>query len=529
MDEVKDESIGIVAMESYFPKYYVSQSKFEAFNGVSAGKYTLGLGQERMSFVTEREDICSISLTVLSNLLSKNKISYDEIGWICVATETIIDHSKSISSMLMQTFEENGCYNTEIEGIDVKHACYGGTFALFCAFDRISSKYWDGKYCIVISADIAEYAQGSARCTGGCGAVAMLIGRNGCIELNPLRASYKANQFDFYKPNLNSPYPVVNGPLSNECYLNALDSCYTRLKSKYDKRHGHTTYTPFTSDYWIFHAPYNKLVSKAFGRVIYNDFRSGNSALYYDHYKNNADMTSFLEEHETGANSQARPVIKGFEKIAKPWYKSYVEASTVIPKQIGNCYTASIFMGLLSLICNVVDVENDFCGKNVSVFSYGSGTMASLYSFKIHSSPHAVQQLKRIVANNEIHNRLKQRVEVACDEFTQILNDKAQRESQQFSGEFVPHRAVNEDSLYLNTYYLSKIDSNKQRFYKQFVEEEDDALKLPNLAQLVESKLSKCVQTVVDAADSALSTKDAIKIENVVTKSTQAITKCSYS
>ena len=54
----------------------------------------------------------------------------------------------------------------------------------------------------------------------------MLIGKNGCFELENIRSSFKAHQYDFYKPNLNSPYPVVNGHSSNSCYLNALDSCH---------------------------------------------------------------------------------------------------------------------------------------------------------------------------------------------------------------------------------------------------------------------------------------------------------------
>eukprot|EP00486_Rosalina_sp_Unknown_P000451 CAMPEP_0201564922 /NCGR_PEP_ID=MMETSP0190_2-20130828/3656_1 /ASSEMBLY_ACC=CAM_ASM_000263 /TAXON_ID=37353 /ORGANISM="Rosalina sp." /LENGTH=268 /DNA_ID=CAMNT_0047981769 /DNA_START=81 /DNA_END=884 /DNA_ORIENTATION=- len=230
----EESTLGIVAMECYFPKLYISQSEFEQFNDVPSGKYTIGLGQNEMAFTTDREDICSISMTVLSNLLTKNDINYNDIGWICVATETIIDHSKSVSSMLMELFKEKG--NTDIEGVDFKHACYAGTFALFSAFDRVTSKYWDGKYCIVIAADIAEYAQGPARCTGGCGAVALLIGKDGCIDLNPLRASYKAHEYDFYKPNLNSPFPVVNGHVSNECYMRALDACFNGYKQKVNWR-----------------------------------------------------------------------------------------------------------------------------------------------------------------------------------------------------------------------------------------------------------------------------------------------------
>ena len=35
----------------------------EAFDGVSSGKYTIGLGQEKMAFIDDREDIQSICLT----------------------------------------------------------------------------------------------------------------------------------------------------------------------------------------------------------------------------------------------------------------------------------------------------------------------------------------------------------------------------------------------------------------------------------------------------------------------------------
>ena len=35
----------------------------EVFDGVSAGKYTIGLGQEKMAFIDDREDVQSICLT----------------------------------------------------------------------------------------------------------------------------------------------------------------------------------------------------------------------------------------------------------------------------------------------------------------------------------------------------------------------------------------------------------------------------------------------------------------------------------
>lgn len=65
------KNVGILGIEIYFPNQFVSQEDLEVYDGVSKGKYTIGLGQQAMSFVTDREDINSINLTCLKNLLSK--------------------------------------------------------------------------------------------------------------------------------------------------------------------------------------------------------------------------------------------------------------------------------------------------------------------------------------------------------------------------------------------------------------------------------------------------------------------------
>ena len=63
-----------------------------------------------------------------------------------MGTETIIDKSKSVKSVLMQLFEESG--NTDVEGVDTTNACYGGTAALFNAVNWVESSSWDGEYNI---------------------------------------------------------------------------------------------------------------------------------------------------------------------------------------------------------------------------------------------------------------------------------------------------------------------------------------------------------------------------------------------
>lgn len=191
--------VGIWAMEIYFPPQFVAQQDLEAFDGASAGKYTIGLGQSALSFVNDREDIASVSLTCLKNLMAKNGIKPEQIGRLEVGTETLIDKAKSLKTVLMSLFRESG--NHDVEGVTTVNACYGSTNALFNTFNWVESSAWDGRYGVVVSADIAVYPKGPARPTGGAGVICFLVGPNAPIHIEPVRATFIDNQYDFFKPN----------------------------------------------------------------------------------------------------------------------------------------------------------------------------------------------------------------------------------------------------------------------------------------------------------------------------------------
>jgi hydroxymethylglutaryl-CoA synthase len=140
----RPSSIGILAVELYIPSLYVDQSALETYDNVSKGKYTIGLGQQRIAICSDHEDICSLCLTVLSRLLDRTGVHPQKIGRLDVGTETIIDKAKSIKTVLMQLFADQG--NTDVEGVDNINACYGGTAAIFNAIHWIESSYWDGRY-----------------------------------------------------------------------------------------------------------------------------------------------------------------------------------------------------------------------------------------------------------------------------------------------------------------------------------------------------------------------------------------------
>ena len=152
-----------------------------------------------MSFVQDCEDVNSISLTALSNLMNKYGVKPQQVGRLEVGTETLLDKAKSMKTILMSLFKESG--NHDIEGVTSINACYGSTNAIFNTLNWVESSAWDGRYGIVLSSDVAVYPKGNARATGGAGAIAILIGPNAPIVCDPVRATFIDNAYDFFKPN----------------------------------------------------------------------------------------------------------------------------------------------------------------------------------------------------------------------------------------------------------------------------------------------------------------------------------------
>lgn len=170
----------------------------------------------------------------------------------------------------MQLFSASG--NNDIEGVDNLNACYGGTAALLNTIAWMQSPSWDGRYGLVVCGDIAVYEPGPARPTGGVGVTALLIGPDAPIVIDPYRASHFENVYDFYKPNLSSEYPAVDGHLSISCYFRSLDGCYDRYRQRFKVANRREFELTKDADFALFHSPFTKLVRKSYARLFQNDF-----------------------------------------------------------------------------------------------------------------------------------------------------------------------------------------------------------------------------------------------------------------
>ncbi|KAL2276547.1 hypothetical protein FJTKL_00851 [Diaporthe vaccinii] len=354
------DNVGIKAMEIYVPNQCLDQALFEQYQGVSAGKYTIGLGLRYMNYCDDREDACSLALTAVSSLLRKYNIDPKSIGRLEVGTESLIDKAKSVKTVLCQLFEPAG--NTSLEGIDTVNACYGGTSALFNAVNWVESRSWDGRDAIVVASDIALYREASSRPTGGAGCVAMLVGPNALLSFEPsLKGTFMTHAYDFYKPDSKVEFPVVSGHESIRAYLSALDGCYKRLREKVEgtgaEKNGHI------------------LVSKSYGRLMYNDF------LLSTDEKAREAIPAELRQLSYEESLKSKELEKLFVALSKDRFKARVEPCIAAPTLCGNMYTASLYCSLISLISNIDPKEA--MGKTIGMFSYGSGIASSLFALKV--------------------------------------------------------------------------------------------------------------------------------------------------
>ncbi|EAR84420.2 hydroxymethylglutaryl-CoA synthase (macronuclear) [Tetrahymena thermophila SB210] len=444
---MRPQNVGIHAIETYFPKTFISQEELEQFDGVSKGKYTIGLGQKCMSFVEPYEDVNSLALTVVQNTLEKYKIDPRMIGRLEVGTETLIDKSKSTKTVLMQLFNKYG--NHDIEGITTINACYGGTAALFNTLAWVESSAYDGKRLgCVVTVDVAVYKKGPARPTGGAGAICMIIGPNAPIIVEPIRSTFIDHAYDFYKPDPRSEFPTVDGHLSINTYLGAIDNNFKTLNQKYAV----ANLRPFSLqdvDYGCFHAPFAKMVQKAFVRLFYNDVLSGY----------NKEVKISEEDYLTLKNSDynSKEVTEKLSKLSSQTWNQKVKPSLLMGENLGNIYTGSLYAGLCSLIS---DDNIDLRNKRILMFSYGSGLASSMFFLRVGED---YSFIKSVI---NLKERLSQRIKIPIQEYDQIM---AEREK---AFGFLPSNPkVNFERLGEGVFFLSSVDKMWRRQYERYQEQ----------------------------------------------------------
>ena len=237
-----------------------------------------------------------------------------------------------------------------------------------------------------------------------------------------LVGTHMEHVYDFYKADLTSEYPIVDGHFSIQCYTRALDKCYQTYQQKLRKQvkavnglaNGHNGKDDDEGRgsgidrfaHIAFHSPTCKLVQKSYARLLYNDYHLNPSSEEFSSLDESIISISYDQSLTN------KDVEKTFMALTKKRFEKRIYDGTLAGRLVGNMYTASVFASLASIL--TLTAPNDLLGRRIGVFSYGSGLASSFYSLKV------VGDVSSLVATMKLQQHLEERHKVAPAEYDEV-------------------------------------------------------------------------------------------------------------
>ena len=381
---------GVRDMAIYIPPLFLSHADLADARGIPREKYLLGLGNRNMSIVPNWEDAVTMAANAAAQLLEKSGMDPEDIQQLVVSTESGVDHSKPVASFVQGLL----AIGSRCRTYEIKHACYGGTAGIVSCLDWISRNHQHPKNALVIMTDIARYGFGSpGEPTQGAGAVAMLLSKDpALLSIDTAQNGiFSKDVFDFWRPT-GHRVPIVDGKYSIDCYLMALDGAVTHFRQNMKIRQGELLET---FDYIIYHMPFATMARKAHRRLIEID------------------------------RPDLDPEAQG--ELFAETYGSKVEPGLLGAREIGNVYTGSVYLGLVSLL----DAEREkAAGRRVGIFSYGSGCGAEFFLCQLKD------EIGKIIEGFRFREQLNRRKRITFEQYVQIYS-KGGEEIRYLPGEAV--------------------------------------------------------------------------------------------
>lgn len=316
--------VGIDAMNFYTSHYYLDLRELAEGRGIDVNKFYTGLGQEKMAVIPPDEDIVTMAADAGHRVL--RHIDPNDIEMLLFATESAIDQSKASGVFVHQLLN----LPSRCRVVELKQACYSATAGLQMALAMLERN--PSKKILLIASDVAKYGLNTTgESSQGGGAVAMILSANPrLLEIEPEAGFYTEDVMDFWRPNYREE-ALVEGKYSCELYLKVMQKTweqYTELSGRKFPDHARFCY----------HVPVPKLVEKAHHALM---------------------------------------KFNGLPKAAAHELEEQLGSALKYGRIIGNCYTAALYLSLISLLENGV---NDLTSKRIGFYSYGSGCVGEFFS-----------------------------------------------------------------------------------------------------------------------------------------------------
>lgn len=315
--------VGIDAIDFYTPHYYLNLKVLAEARGVDINKFHTGLGQEKMAVVPPDEDIVTMAADAGFRVLQQ--VDPEDIQLLLFATESAVDQSKASGIFVHRLLN----LPSRCRVVELKQACYSATAGLQMALPMLREN--PTKKILLIASDVARYGlKTSGESSQGGGAVAMVLSANPRIlEIEPESGFYTEDVMDFWRPNYREE-AIVDGKYSCELYLRLVQKTweqYTELSKRTFSDHNRFCY----------HVPVPRLVEKA---------------------------------------HQCLAKFNGLPKLTNEEIETQLGPSLQYGRVVGNCYTAALYLSLLSLLENGPDLSH----QRIGFYSYGSGCVAEFFS-----------------------------------------------------------------------------------------------------------------------------------------------------
>lgn len=351
--------IGIDKIGFYAPHLYVDMNKLAVARNVEPEKFTIGIGQEKMAVAPITQDPVTLAANAALTILDDE--DKEKIDYVIFGTESGIDNSKSGAVYVHHLLG----LNPNARSIEVKQACYGATAGIQMAKGHIALN--PESKVLVLGSDIARYGlNSSGESTQGAGAVAMVISADPKIlALEDQNAYLTVDIMDFWRP-IYSDKAFVDGKFSNEQYILFFQKVWEQYKAK-----SGLALNDFEAI--CFHLPYTKMGLKALRTVI--------------------DEAAEEDKVRLLANYQS---------------------STTYNRNVGNIYTGSLYLSLLSLLEQSKQLKD---GSRIGLFSYGSGAVGEFFTGTL-------QPNYREYLHTERHTELfAARTEISIEEYEAVFQE----------------------------------------------------------------------------------------------------------
>ena len=418
--------VGIDSITFDLPKIHLPIKVLAENRNIEPEKLVKGLGLHKMSFPDVHQDVITFAANAVYKLIQQENLNPKDIARIYVGTESAVDSSKPIATYITSLLEQQlgvGSFNY-CDTLDMTFACIGAVDALQITLDFIRLN--PTKKAIVVATDNAKYDLNSTgEYTQGAGAIAMLVTANPRVLAFSQEVGVSAQGvFDFFKPrryfskdeilntNENPEWfgileneiafykeqPVFDGQYSNQCYINRTSDAYFKYKEI-------TNQKGKLYEIWeniLMHLPYCFQARRTFVEIF-------------------AKENNLTEDIKTISKSP-----EYIEFVTKTIFPSEIASG-----QVGNMYTGSIFLGMLSTLCYHLQQNTNLTNKKFGFIAYGSGSKSKVFEAEVQ------EHWKSVIEKTQLFETLNNSKEIDFGTYISLHKKERKHSVLQPKNEFV--------------------------------------------------------------------------------------------